>query len=299
MIEACIVAPTASGKSALALALAERFDCRIFSIDSLSIYKEIDIASAKPTKVELAQIKHYGVDVYRPDEKSDVTKIMELYLEAKTACLRDQKGLLIVGGSLFFLKSMIEGLSPAIAPSPEAKALIQKEFSKTDRAYRFLCAIDARYAATISENDAFRIGRGLQIYLTTGERPNEYFRKHKKEGVLGKVLLFEIGTDKAQLNERIKKRTAKMLKDGLIDEVCYLEQKYGRDHMFAKAIGIKEVLAYLDGFLKKEELPEKITTATSQYAKRQRTFAMTQLNPDFKGSLKEVENNLIKLFQNS
>lgn len=297
MKQICIIAPTASGKSALAIEVAKEFNANIFSIDSLSIYKEIDIASAKPSKEELKEVPHFGIDVYFPNQMCDVTKVINIYKEAVSDSLKNGKNLIIVGGSLFFLKSMLEGVSNNTKASPKIKELIKKEFGTTQKAYQFLHSIDSIYAQKIDKNDRFRINRGLEIYIQTGLRPSEFFRLNPKKGILKSLPLFEIVTPRALLLEKIAKRTKEMLKNGLIDEVCYLEHKYGRDNYFSKAIGIKEVLNYLDAKLKKSELFEKITTSTAQYAKRQTTFARTQFVDTIKGSLEETKKNIDLFFK--
>lgn len=295
MKQLCIIAPTASGKSALAIEIAKEFNANIFSIDSLSIYKEIDIASAKPSKRELQEVRHYGIDIYMPYESCDVTKVIDMYKSAKEESMEHGKNLIIVGGSLFFLKSMIDGLSDSTKASPKIKELIKREFPTPQIAYEFLRSIDNIYAQRIDKNDSFRINRGLEIYLQTGLRASDFFRLHPKRGVLDAVRLYEIVTPREVLLERIAKRTKEMLNAGLIDEVCYLEHAYGRDNYFSKAIGIKEVLDFLDTKIKKTELFEKIATSTAQYAKRQTTFAKTQFIGAFKGSLEESREN-IRLF---
>jgi len=299
MIEACIIAPTASGKSALSLEIASRFNCRIFSIDSLSIYKEIDIASAKPTKEELASVIHYGIDVYTPDTACNVSKIIDLYKTAKEECLKDGVNLLVVGGSLFFLKTMIEGLTPDTRASLKTKELIQKEFISKGKGYEFLSSIDLLYASKIKPNDTYRIQRGLEIYFTSLQRPSDFFANNKRVAPLKNALLYEIATNKDVLLGRIEDRTKKMLELGVIDEVCRLEFKYGRNHMYAKAIGIKEVFEYLDGRIRKDELQNLITTHTAQYAKRQKTFARTQFKAQNIGTLEEIRTSLHFLFHNS
>ncbi len=260
-----IIGPTASGKSDLALSLAQKLGYEILSLDSLSIYKEIDIASAKPSKEELQTVKHYGIDEIYPDEKFDVSKFIEIYKK-----IPHQK-IIIVGGTGFYLKAMLEGISQM----PEIPEEIKKEARKFT--YENLKCVDAQFTAKISQNDTYRIQKAAEIYLSTNLPPSEYFRQNPPIPVLPEIKIFEIDVKRDVLRERIKKRTAKMFEKGLIDEVAYLEKKY-RDRRLPslKAIGIREVLDYFNGKYSKNELFEKIVTNTSRLAKRQQTFNKTQ-----------------------
>lgn len=295
---AALIAPTASGKTELSLDIASRFNCSVFSIDSLSVYKEIDILSAKPSKEEMGSIKHYGIDMLFPDESNSVGNVLKWFKQAKNECEKDGKNLLIVGGTLFFLKSLIDGLSPEISPSEFARDMVKKEFDSTSKAYRFLSSIDSKYANSISKNDSFRIKRGLEIYFSTNKPPSEVFKESKKRGALKNVELFEIETPKEILEKRVQIRSQKMIELGAIDEVIALEKRYGRDAPYASSVGAREVLEYLDARLKKNELADAISSSTMKLAKRQRTFAKTQFSNQNRGSLQNCRKNLEEFFQN-
>jgi tRNA dimethylallyltransferase len=260
-----IIGPTASGKSNLALELAKEFGYEILSLDSLSIYKEIDIASAKPSKEELKEVKHYGVNEIYPNEEFNVAKFIEIYKKIP------HKKIIIVGGSSFYLKAMIDGISqmPQINQEIKEKA---KRFSFKD-----IQKIDPLYASKISPNDTYRIQKAAQIYLATNLPPTKYFQLHPKIPILPQIPIFEIEISRDKLREKIKKRTKKMFEMGLIDEVAYLEKKY-RDRRLPslKAIGVKEVLDYFNGIYNKDKLFEKIVTNTARLAKRQQIFNKTQ-----------------------
>jgi tRNA dimethylallyltransferase len=295
---AALIAPTASGKTELSLEIASCFNCSVFSIDSLSVYKEIDILSAKPTKKEMGDIAHYGIDMLLPNESNSVANVMKWFDESKQECEKSGKNLLIVGGTLFFLKSLIDGLSPKISPTMFAKEIVKKEFSSTTKAYRFLSSIDSRYANSISKNDSFRIKRGLEIYFSTNEPPSEVFAESQKVGALKNVELFEIETPKEILEKRVQVRSQKMIESGAIDEVIALEKKYRRDAPYASSVGVREVLEFLDAKLKKDELADAISVSTMKLAKRQKTFAKTQFSSQKRGNLQKCRENLEEFFQN-
>ena len=276
-----LIGPTASGKSDLALNLAKKLNYEILSLDSLSIYKEINIASAKPNKEELNEIKHYGINEIYPNEKFDVTKFIEIYKNIR------HQNIIIVGGTSFYLKTMQQGISPMPEITPE----IKKESKKFT--FEKLAKIDPIFTSKISKNDTYRISKGAQIYLATNLAPSEYFKQNPQIPILPKIPVFEIDINRDVLRERIKLRTQKMFKAGLIDEVAFLEAKYKDRRLPAlKAIGIKEVLDYFNGVYNKNELFEKIVTNTSRLAKRQQTFNKTQFNT-IKAPLEKLENIIL------
>ena len=282
-----IIGPTASGKSDLAIKLALKLNYKILSLDSLSIYKEIDIASAKPSKEELSKVKHYGINEIYPNEKFDVVRFIEIYKKIP------HKNIIIVGGTGFYLKAMIEGISPM----PEINEEIKKEASKKD--YDFLKKTDPNFASKISPNDTYRIQKGLEIYFATNLPPSQYFKNNPPKPVLSDIPIFEIAVDRNILRERIKKRTEKMFKSGLIDEVAYLEKKYeDRRLPSLKAIGIKEVLDYFNGKYNLQTLKEKIITNTARLAKRQQTFNKTQFKNKISAPLEELEKTILQQIKN-
>jgi tRNA dimethylallyltransferase len=278
-----LIGPTASGKSDLAIKLAKKLNYEILSLDSLSIYKEIDIASAKPNQKELNEVKHYGVNEIYPNEKFDVMKFIKIYKKIP------HKNIIIVGGSSFYLKAMISGISKM----PKISEDIKKEAKKLN--YEILKKIDPIYADKISPNDTYRIQKGLEIYLATKMPPTEYFKKNPPIPVIKNLPIFEIEIDRKTLREKIKIRTKKMFEMGLIDEVAYLEYKY-RDRRLPplKAIGVKEVLDYFNGIYNKEELYEKIVTNTARLAKRQQIFNKTQFPEKISAPLEKLEKIILK-----
>lgn len=293
MKEIAILGATASGKTALSIDLAEKLNANILSLDSLSIYKEIDIASAKPTKEERGDIPHFGIDEIKVNEPFNVTIFFDLYKNAKQLSIKNNKNLIIVGGTSFYLKSMIEGISPKPTISKKTKQKLKESLKD---GYNIISQIDKEYALKISKNDSYRIEKWLEIYYETKEIPSEYFKKNKKEPIIDDIKLFEIDIPKDILRQRIVTRTNLMIKSGLIDEVCYLEKTYSRIPNPMKAIGIKETLDFLDGKITKKELQEQISIHTAQLAKRQKTFNQTQFKEHFKGSVNEIKNKILQEF---
>ena len=276
MKELALIGPTASGKSDLALRLARENNAYILSLDSLSLYKEIDIASAKPSKDELAQVPHFGIDLIYPNEEFSVGTFAKLYTSLKQQCEDEQKNLIIVGGSSFYLRTLLQGLSPIPEYSQKTKDKVQKLLLDLPSAYKLLFDADKEYIQNIEPSDRYRIEKMLLIYIETGLAPTIYFDQNPAQPIIGELPIYEIDVDRDTLKERIILRTQKMIEMGLVDEVCALEHKYTRQPNALKAIGIIEVFDYLDGKITHEQMKELIITHTAQLAKRQQTFNRTQ-----------------------
>lgn len=272
MKQLAIIGSTASGKSDLALQLAQRHNAVILSIDSLSIYREIDIASAKPSRNELELVEHFGIDRLSPAENASVMTFVDEYERAREYASKEGKNLIIVGGSSFYLKSMIDGLSKIPAYSAQTLQKAKDMLAELPTAHRLLSAIDPVTMARISPGDAYRTEKMLLIYLETAQSPSEWFAAHPPRSLITRCPVLELKIDRSILRERIFLRTEKMIRAGLIDEVAELERLYGRAPNSMKAIGIVETLEYLDGKITRAELHERVTTHTAQLAKRQQTF---------------------------
>ena len=290
-----LIGPTASGKTALSIKLAQKIDGHILSLDSLSIYKEIDIVSAKPTLEERSGIKHFGLDHLYPDEDFDVTVFIKLYHEVYALCQKENKNLVIVGGTSFYLKMLIEGISDVPNISEETKTEASQHLTDLPSSYEWLYSVDPTYMINIAANDAYRIEKALHLYLETSLTPTVYFKRFPpKPTITDPLPIYQIVVEREVLRERIALRTKLMLNEGLIDEICMLEKKYSRQPNAMKAIGIKETLAYLDGLYDKVLLQEKIITNTARLAKRQTTFNNSQFDNVIRGSVKELEGLLLK-----
>lgn len=289
MKQLAIIGSTASGKSDLALSLAQQYNALILSIDSLSIYKEIDIASAKPSKSELSLVEHFGIDRLKPDETASVITFIDEYRAIYTKALLEHKNIIIVGGSSFYLKSMIDGLSTIPEYSPSTLQQAKTMLMDLNECHRLLETIDPLTMQKITPTDAYRIEKMLLIYLESGIAPSEWFHAHPPQPIITECPVFNLQVDRDVLRERIALRTEKMVNAGLIDEVAELERVYGRIPNSMKAIGIIEVLEYLDGKITKDEMISLISTHTAQLAKRQQTFNAHQFELSASGSADELK----------
>lgn len=289
MKELAIIGTTASGKTALSLEIANKTNSIILSLDSLCVYKEIDIASAKPTKIERGDIVHFGIDEVFPNEKFDVIEFLNLYKNAKEYAEKNMKNLIIVGGTGFYLKALVDGISDGL------KENTNLDMSLND-AYNLLYSLDKDYMQKIEPNDKYRVEKAYSIYKQSGLTPSEYFLKNPKIALSPNLPIFEILWEKDELINRISLRTKQMIKSGLIDETIYLEKKYTRAPNCMSSIGIIETLEYLDGKIDKKSLEDKIIQNTLKLAKRQNTFNKGQFTNRVSNIIPSLNSEIIKYF---
>lgn len=287
--ELAIIGPTASGKSDLAIKIAKKIDAYILSIDSLSIYKEIDIVSAKPSRDELKEVKHFGVNELYPNENFSVDIFIKLYKDVKSLSQKKSKNLIIVGGTSFYLKSLLQGLSKLPNITDETSKNVKEKLQNLQNCYEKLYDLDKDYMKNISLNDKYRIEKALLIYEASKLTPSEWFKANPPEPIINNLSIFNIDVSREILRERIKNRSSKMIEMGLIDEVCTLEAKYTRKPNAMGAIGILEVFEYLDGKVTKEDMLLNISTHTAQLAKRQQTFNKNQFENLISAPLEDLE----------
>ncbi len=298
MKQLAIIGPTASGKSDLSLKIARKIDAYILSIDSLSIYKEIDIVSAKPNQNELHLVKHFGINEINPNEHFSVDIFIELYKKVVKSCQADNKNLVIVGGTSFYLKSLTDGLSKLPIIGKQTVQDVKKELVNLQKCHTLLSSVDEKYMKNITPNDSYRIEKALLIYRASGLSPSVWFEQNPPKPIITNLDIYNIDVDRKILRQRITSRTSKMLSLGLLNEVCVLEQKYTRLPNAMGAIGIVEVLEYLDGKVTKDEMLENISIHTAQLAKRQQTFNRTQFENIISAPLEDLEEVILNRYNN-
>lgn len=291
-----IIGATASGKSALGIEIARELGGIILSIDSLSVYNGIDISSAKPTTDEMGGVEHYGIDILEPNEPFDVSLFIKLYHEVSNISRSTNKPLIIVGGTSFYLKMLVDGISPIPSLTDDTRLEIEEKMQDFESVYKELYKLDSEYMSRIASNDTYRTQKALEIYTGSELTPSEYFRLNPPVATIQDELpIYEIDIDRQTLRERITKRTKVMIESGLIDEVRYLDETYGRTPNCMKAIGIKETLAYMDGDIDINKLQELISIHTGQLAKRQTTFNRSQFRYKFLGNSGEIMKDILGL----
>jgi len=270
-----IAGPTASGKSGLAVELAKRINGEIISADSMQIYKDMNIGTAKITKEEMQQINHYMLDFVSPNERYSVSS----YKKEAEKCIEEiiNKGKIpiICGGTGLYIDSLIyniEFLEEEIDETYRNELNEIANIEGLDKLYKMAMKIDPKAMEKISKNDQKRIIRVLEIYHKTGKTKTEQDLESRKNEVKYDYKVFAINMDREVLYDRINKRVDKMIKDGLIDEVESILQKYDEFPTAMQGLGYKEVVDYLNNNLSKEEMIEKLKMETRRYAKRQLTW---------------------------
>ena len=289
-----IIGSTSSGKTSISLEIAKKYNAIILSLDSLLVYKEINISSAKPSAQELSEVLHFGINEIYPDEKFNVMDFANCYFKALKYAKQNKQRLIIVGGSSFYLKSLIDGLSPYPTIDEKAKSKAKELLRDKQNAYNFLKNIDKELS--IHQNDTYRIEKNLEIYFQTGYCLKEFNKQNPKTPIIKeKINILNLQIEKETLNKQIIIRSKNMIKQGLINEVQYLSEKYNTKLKPMQSIGIKEVLEYINKKINEDELESLIIKNTKALAKRQRTFNKTQFDC-FNGDKEEIKNKINDMF---
>ncbi len=272
---ACLCGPTATGKTALALALATRLPLEIISVDASLVYRGLDIGTAKPTLAERGGVPHHLIDIRDPTETYSAGAFLhdvEPLIEAIHA--RGRRPLL-VGGTMLYFRVLQRGL----AQLPTADPVLREALAARARAegwpvlHAELGRIDPSAAARIAPQDAQRIQRALEVYHLSG-RPLSAHWQQQRPPDRPMLRLALVDPERAQLHRRIEARFAQMLQAGLVEEVRALRQRHATLSLALpsmRAVGYRQVWAYLDGELNAAELRARGVVATRQLAKRQLT----------------------------
>ena len=267
--------PTASGKSNLAVELAKKIDGEIISADSMQIYKDMNIGTAKITEEEMQGIPHYMIDIVSPEERYSVSEYKKEAEKAIEEILKKGKMPIIVGGTGLYIESLIYGIEFQQEEFDEEYRkkldnIAEKE--GLEKLYEEAKKIDPKAMEKISKNDRKRIIRVLEIYHKTGKTKTEQEIESRKKEVKYNYKLFAINFDREKLYSRIEQRIDQMIENGLIQEVEDIKKKYNKFPTAMQGLGYKEVVEYLENKITKEEMLEKLKKETRHYAKRQLTW---------------------------
>ena len=290
-----ICGPTASGKTSLSIELAKQINGEIISCDSMQIYKDMTIGTAKPTIEEMQGIKHYLIDCISPDTRYSVADYKKDAIDAIKEVLSKGKVPIVVGGTGLYVESLIYGIEYNEIEVGDAYRKELEEIERTqglNKLYEMAEKIDRQAMEKISQNDRKRICRVLEIYHSTGKTKTELEIESRKNGPEFDYLLFGITMDREKLYERINKRVDIMINDGLVQEVENLLKKYHNFPTAMQGLGYKEVVEYLNGDISKEEMIEKIKMETRRYAKRQLTWFRKYKNIIWIDGLDNIQNNI-------
>ncbi len=276
-----LTGPTAVGKTELSIELAKRINGEIISADCVQVYKELDIGSAKITKEEMRGVKHHLIDVLPPDEDFNVYIFKEMATKAIKEILAQGKIPIIVGGTGFYIQSVIYDIDFKEEDNSKVRAKYEKMYEEygADFLHDKLQEIDPESAKTIHKNNVKRVIRALEYYEINGKKISEHNEEERMKEPKYDVKYFVLNDDREKLYNRINKRVDLMFDNGLLEEVEMLKNK-GLDKTFnsMQGIGYKEVLDYLDGNLTFEEAKELLKKNTRNYAKRQLTWFRREKN---------------------
>ena len=289
-----ICGPTASGKTALSIELAKKIDGEIISCDSMQIYKDMDIGTAKPTKEEMQGIKHYLLDFVSPEKRYSVAEYKKDAKKAIHEILEKGKMPIIVGGTGLYIDSLIYEIEYQEQKIDEKYREELEERIKNEGLeilYNEAIEIDSQAMKKISPNDKKRIMRVLEIYKLTGKTKTEQEEESRKE-VEFDYRVFAINWDRQTLYERIEKRVDIMIQKGLIQEVEYILKKYKEFPTAMQGLGYKEVVEYLNGQCTKEEMVEKVKMETRRFAKRQLTWFRKNKQTIWLDGKNDMQNNI-------
>ena len=269
-----ICGPTASGKTALSIELAKKINGEIISSDSMQIYKDMNIGTAKPTVEEMDGIPHYLLDFVSPDTRYSVAEFQKDATEKIEEILKKGKTPIIVGGTGLYVDSLIYGIEyQDIKLDEQYRNQLENiaEQEGLDKLYEEAKKIDLEAMQKISRNDKKRIIRVLEIYKATGKTKTQQELESRQE-VKYDYKVFAINMEREKLYDRINRRVDIMIDQGLIEEVENLVKKYKEFPTAMQGLGYKEVVEYIENKVTKEEMIEKIKMETRRYAKRQMTW---------------------------
>jgi tRNA dimethylallyltransferase len=269
-----IAGPTATGKTAVAIDLARRFDAELVGADSVQVYRGFDIGSAKPTPDELGGVAHHLLDVLDPNQDVDAVTYANLADEAIRG-IRDRGRLpVVVGGTGLWIRALIRGLVDVPPVEPDVRQRLEKA-AATEGApalHARLAEVDPMSAEAVHPNDALRIVRALEVYEQTGTPLGTLRAAHALGAPRYHALFVVLDMDRAAHDAVIEGRAERMLAAGWIDEVCSLRLQWGDDIRPFGSVGYREVLAHVRDGVPLEETVRQIRKSTRVYARRQRTW---------------------------
>lgn len=275
----CLMGPTASGKTQLAVELVKHFSCEIISVDSAMVYRGMDIGTAKPTAEILQQAPHRLINLLDPTEAYSAAQFCEDALREIKDIVAHQKIPLLVGGTMLYFRALQQGLAdlPSADPAVRASLFAAGELQGWPALHERLQKIDPQAAARIHPHDAQRIQRALEVYEITGINLTTWQAKQTAQSIASHYQVFNIALapqDRAILHARIRQRFDDMLAQGFVDEVKHLFERGDLSLALPamRAVGYRQVWEYLLGVSSYEEMREKGVIATRQLAKRQLTW---------------------------
>lgn len=290
-----ICGPTASGKTALSIELAKEINGEIVSCDSMQIYKDMNIGTAKPVVEEMQGIKHYMLDIISPNERFSVADYKKEAKKAIKEIIKKGKMPIIVGGTGLYLDSLIYEIEyQDIKFDEDYRNKLEQRVEEVglEELYKEAEEIDSEAIKKISPNDKKRILRILEIYHATGKNKTEQEKESRKKEVEYNYIVYAIDWKREELYCRINKRVDIMIAQGLVNEVEEILKKYNSFPTAMQGLGYKEVVEFLENKMTKEEMIEKIKLETRRYAKRQLTWFRKNKQTKWLNGENGIQNNI-------
>jgi len=271
-----LLGPTASGKSALAMRLAERIPAEIVSIDSAQVHRGMDIGTAKPSAAERARVPHHLIDLIDPTQSYSAGRFRDDAIIAVESILARGRLPLLVGGTMLYYRALAQGIDALPAADPALRAAIEAEARQRGwpALHAELARVDPETARRLKPNDAQRIQRALEICRASGRPLSALHTAPRAAPPFRLLTLALIPADRADLHARIAERFARMLEAGLVEELRALRARYTLDAALPsmRCVGYRQAWAHLEGAFDRAALREKGIAATRQLAKRQLTW---------------------------
>ena len=270
-----ILGPTASGKTDLAVRLAERFDGEIVNADSMQVYRGMDIGTAKPSKELRLRVPHHLIDIADPDQDFSASDFRRKAAKAIADIAGRGKRVFIVGGTGLYIKALLQGLVDSPSGAGEIRLELEEEARRhgNEALLRELASVDPVTAERLHPNDLVRIIRALEVYRMTGNPISQQRSSHGFSEDYYCALKLGLTAERRELYERIDRRVERMMGDGLVDEVQALLEHSFSPHLKAlRSIGYRQICAYLAGEYSLDEGVRLIQRDTRRYAKRQLTW---------------------------
>jgi tRNA dimethylallyltransferase len=269
-----VVGATASGKSSLAVHLAEQFNGEIVSCDSVAVYREMEIGTAKPSFEDRARVPHHMIDVVWPDEACTAGDYSRGAREAIAGITARGKLPIVAGGTGLYLRALIDGLFPAPPRQPELRAELRREAEEhgPERLHARLAVLDAAAARAIHANDVSKVVRAIEVSLAAAQPMTEMWQQGRDALTGYRIVRIGLDPGRERLYERINQRAAEMFDRGLVEETERLVERYGYDCRVLGSLGYAEAVAVLRGEMTRDEAVAKAQQGHRNYAKRQGTW---------------------------
>ena len=284
-----LIGPTASGKTELAIEIAQYFQINIHNIDSRQIYKDMDIGTAKPTKKQQKQIKHLLIDIENPNKRINVKEFQEIATRSINNEIKQNKSPFLVGGSGLYMNSITQGF---VTPNVPPQEFLRKQLLLLgqEQCWQLLKVCDPITSKKIHCEDKTRTIRALEVFYATGQPMSLQQSTNPPPWNV-----IELGLDRIDLHQRIKRRAQFMFNNGLIEETNYIISRYGENIPLLKTIGYKEANFTIKNIYSVSKAIEITVQKTINFAKRQRTWFRNKNNPFWLDNKKPLKDAIIKI----